>query len=391
MTLVVHTVASLAPESGGPSRTVTSLTNRLANDENTSIILVTQRRTGAAVIGAGNSTNVNRYIADSQFSLILAAGLPFKRQLKDVIRTHRPALIHDHGIWHPTNHHTARAARKFEIPLLIHTRGMLEPWALEYHSRRKSLALGIYQRRDLESAKLFFATASQEVESIRRCGLKQPVALIPNGVEFKGPINMGALSQVMQASSSKRNAVFMSRIHPKKGLLNLIEAWGHVSSEHWCLQLAGPDEGGHLSEVMGKVKQLGLEASIEYVGEVEGEDKAALLKSAELFILPSFSENFGVVVAEAMAYGVPVITTHGTPWEGLVHHDCGWWVEPTIGALTDTLLEALGKAPTVLQAMGDRGRKYVREFNWPHIASQTAEVYRWVLGSEGVPACVVFD
>jgi glycosyltransferase involved in cell wall biosynthesis len=268
---------------------------------------------------------------------------------------------------------------------------MLEPWALDYHAWRKRLAMCFYQRRDLEAAKLIFATAPQEMESIRRLGLKQPVAVIPNGVKLPTISYKETRNELTSSQNSVRNAVFMSRIHPKKGLLNLVESWGRIRPVNWHLRVAGPDEGGHLEEVMRRVRTLGLEAAVEYVGEVEGDTKIALFENADLFVLPSFSENFGVVVAEAMAHGVPVITTHGTPWEGLLHHGCGWWIKPTADALTEVLSEAMNMDEASLRSMGKKGREYASEFDWSNIAQQTVEVYQWVLGQGSKPACVLRD
>jgi glycosyltransferase involved in cell wall biosynthesis len=134
-----------------------------------------------------------------------------------------------------------------------------------------------------------------------------------------------------------------------------------------------------------------LQDSVDYIGPVDEERKEKIFQSADVFVLPSFTENFGLVVAEALAHGVPVITTHGTPWEGLVSHSCGWWIEPTVDALVETLQEAMNMEPAELQSMGEKGREYAHEFDWAHIAHQTAEVYRWVLGMGAMPDCVVID
>jgi len=157
------------------------------------------------------------------------------------------------------------------------------------------------------------------------------------------------------------------------------------------LCLAGPDKVGHLEEVMRRVRMHGLESSVEYVGEAEAAVKAALFENANLFVLPSFSENFGVVVAEALAHGLPVITTRGAPWEGLVNYGCGWWVEPTVDGLTEALREALCMDPASLCKMGEKGSEYAKEFGWPDISLKTADVYRWVLGQGSRPESIIRD
>ncbi len=389
MTRVVHCVGSLALRAGGPARTVTALTDGLMAEGDYSVVLLSQCHSSDEVIVASPLSRVDRRIAVSGTSLMLKAGWPLRNLLRTAIREVRPSLLHSHGIWNPAHHYLANASRRLGVPLLIHPRGMLESWALGYRGWKKRLALRVYQRRNLETATLFFATAAQEAESIRQLGLKQPIAVIPNGVK----IAMSSSDEVLRKNvrQAPRTALFLSRIHPKKGLLNLIEAWSRIRPTDWCLQLAGPDEGGHLSEVMRRIQMLGLDASVDYVGEVEGDVKTALFENAELFILPSFSENFGVAVAEALAYGVPVITTHGTPWEGVIRNGCGWWVDPSVDPLTEALQMATNMNPVMLQAMGNKGQEYAQEFNWSKISSQTVDVYRWVLGQGSMPDCVVLD
>jgi glycosyltransferase involved in cell wall biosynthesis len=385
---VVHVIAGLHPMSGGPSRTVVQLSDALASTESVTVTLLSQSLVGEPTIGSRHP-DVDRRLVESSSRLSLKLGVPVRRALRRCITECKPSLIHNHGLWLPVNHWAARAARRYNIPLLIHPRGMLETWALDHRGLKKRLALRLYQQRDLETAALLFATAEQEAENIRRLGLRQPIAVIPNGVKLAMPLSK--MSRRDGMSDGIRNALFLGRIHPIKGLLNLIDAWDRVRPADWRLRLAGPNEGGHLAEVMQRVRVLSLETSVEYVGEVEGDTKAALFATTDLFVLPSFSENFGVVVAEALAHGVPVITTRGTPWEGLLHHGCGWWVEPTADSLVEALQEAINMDQASLLAMGEKGREYIREFEWTHIAQQTTDVYRWVLGQGPMPECVVRD
>lgn len=386
---IIHTIGGLHPRLGGPVRTVSKLAECLAAEGTFRVSLLSQGLVGEPVFPKFEA-KLDRHVALLRSRGLKRSGLPFRKLMIDAVRDSPPLLIHDHGIWTPANHFVAATAQRFQIPLIIHPRGMLEPWALEYRAWKKRLAISLYQRRDLESAALLFATAKQEAESIRRLGLRQPIAVIPNGVEVVVPLSAGS-SQSEGKHEGTRTALFLSRVHPKKGLLYLIEAWGQVRPVDWRLCIAGPDEGGHTKEVLQKIRKLGLEASVDYMGEVDGDAKTALFEKADLFVLPSFSENFGVVVTEALAHGLPVITTRGTPWEGILNHGCGWWVEPTAGALIEALREAMYMDPTGLQAMGEKGREYAREFDWAHIAQITAEVYRWVLGQGPIPACVVRD
>ena len=249
-------------------------------------------------------------------------------------------LVHDHGLWLPTNHASARAAARASVPFVVSTRGMLTEWALRFNAGKKRAAWALYQRRDLQSARLFHATAEEEVEDIRRAGLRQPVALIPNGVELPDRAREAPTGTV-------RKALFLSRVHPKKGLINLVRAWAEVRPEGWELVLAGPDEGGHRAEVEHVIRALGLEG-VRWTGEVDDRAKWDLYYGADLFVLPTFSENFGIVVAEALAAGIPAITTTGAPWGVLEERGCGWWIDTGVEPLVAALREAtalVGRAP----------------------------------------------
>ncbi len=249
----------------------------------------------------------------------------------------------------------------------------------------------LFQRRDLVSAKLFIATADMEYESIRALGLRQSVAVIPNGVLFSPTAGLGKEAAAPLPKMRERKALFLSRVHPKKGILNLVNAWAAVAPQGWRLQIAGPDEGGHLAEVMALARKLCIDHAVEYLGELAGEAKALAYLDADLFVLPTFSENFGVVVAEALAHGLPVITTRGAPWADLEIFECGWWIDIGVDPLVGVLREAIALGDNERRAMGARGREYVRRYDWADIARQTLDVYRWVLGQGAQPNCVRTD
>src|SRR5262249_43661954 len=151
--------------------------------------------------------------------------------------------------------------------------------------------------------------------------------------------------------------------------------------------IAGPDEGGHRLEVDKAVSAAGLSDTVSFIGPVDGARKRSVYRTADLFVLPTYSENFGIVVAEALAYGVPVLTTTGAPWPALVERKCGWWVDPNIDNIAAGLREATLCEPGILQAMGARGRDWVStEFNWEGISEKFIILYESVLtGAKSLP------
>jgi glycosyltransferase involved in cell wall biosynthesis len=179
----------------------------------------------------------------------------------------------------------------------------------------------------------------------------------------------------------QKKALFLGRIYPVKGLPMLIEAWARVRPDGWSLQIAGPDEAGHRAEVEQAVCAAGLAEVISFLGPLEDEAKRSVLLAANLFVLPTHSESFGMAIAEALAHGLPVLTTTGAPWPMLPGHGCGWRVEPTVDGICEGLRQATSLDPGTLQAMGGKGRELVAaEFGWQRVAKQFLLVYENLIG-----------
>jgi glycosyltransferase involved in cell wall biosynthesis len=385
---VFHTIADIRPQSGGTSRVVVDLADALGKQASIKPALVTQSLVGDPALPSLNPS-VQRVIADAFSTNALRFGLPFRGALEKAIKDLGSSLIHSHGLWMPVNHWAARLARKHGIALIIQPHGMLEPWALNHKAWKKRIAMALFQHGDLMSAKALIATSLAEFDNIRKLGFRQPIAVIPNGVDLD--VLTSTDSVPAPHSAENRTVLFLSRVHPKKGLENLLRAWARLNPSGWRLRIAGPDEGGHLQKIMQLAVELGIRNAVEYVGSVDGEHKSAIYRGADLFVLPTFSENFGVVVAEALAHGLPVITTHGAPWADLEIHGCGWWIDIGVAPLERSLREAMSLSDDERRMMGARGREYVRRYDWDTIARQTAEVYRWVLDQGDKPECVITD
>lgn len=348
---VLHTLASLRPESGGPARSVPALA-------------LAQSKLGV---------DAQLWIADGtlgETDLPLHAG-----NLRQVVHQIGAIdLIHDHGLWLSNNHQTAGLSRTLPIPRVVSPRGMLEPWALQHKRWKKRIAWTLYQRRDLASAAALHATAQSEADQFKKLGLKSPIFVVPNGVDLNHP------TESQRSDSSPRTALFLGRIHPKKGLPMLIKAWNKVRPTNWHMLVVGPDESGHRAELEREVNRCGLEGSWSFSDAVEGTEKSSRFQSAELFILPTHSENFGLAIAEAFAFALPVITTTGAPWSGISERNCGWWVRPEVDSIESALRAATGCSSCSLRKMGERGRDWMAaDFGWEKVASQMIADYEQIL------------
>lgn len=305
--------------------------------------------------------------------------------LRRVVADLRPDVTDVQGIWTYLSVANERHARRTRRPYVVTPRGMLDAWALHHHRWRKRLVGWLFEHRHLRRAFCLRATSSMEVGHIRAFGLRNPIAVVPNGTELPNGVSF--------AKGRRPTVLSLGRLHPKKGLDVLLRAWKEVENQRadWRLRIVGPDESGHRAELERLAKRLGL-ARVEFSGAVYASGKWRVLAEADLFVLPTRSENFGMVVAEALACGTPALVSRGAPWESVERLGCGWWVDLEASSFARALLEATALDRERLAAMGMVGRRFVESrFAWPVVASQMAELYRWVAGGGSPPSCVVTD
>lgn len=299
------------------------------------------------------------------------------RWLSEQCAKGRVDVLHNHGMWQMNAIYPARAARRGPVKLIYSPRGAFSQWAMRHGSKFKRIFWPLLQAPALQQASCFHATAESEYRDIRRLGFRQPVAIIPNGIDT------GDLPDRVPAPP--RTLLFLGRIHVVKGLDKLLLAWRQVQTRFpdWRLVIIGSDDGyhgvsGYLETLKAEAGALGLER-IEFLNACFGREKFAAYRNAELYILPSYSENFGVTVAESLAMATPAIVTKGAPWSGLVENQAGWWVDIGVEPLVVCLNEALSRSPEELAAMGRNGRDWMeREFSWDSIGHRMAATYRWL-------------
>jgi glycosyltransferase involved in cell wall biosynthesis len=308
------------------------------------------------------------------------------RWLDGDVRSGRVALLHNHSLWMMANIYPGRVARRHGTPLVVSPRGTLSAWAMQSGSAVKALFWPLVQRPALAATACFHATALSEYEDIRRLGFRQPVAIIPNGIDIPDLPPVGTAKR-------ERTLLFLGRIHPKKGLDLLLPAWRAVQRRfpNWCLRIVGPDNGGYLTTLRQMAQELALER-VEFAGPLLGEQKWRAYQEADLFVLPTYSENFGMAVAEALAAGTPAIVSKGAPWAGLEEQKAGWWIDIGVDALVATLDEALALPQVELAAMGQSGRTWMhQDFSWDSIGRKMAATYEWVISGGETPEWIRED
>jgi glycosyltransferase involved in cell wall biosynthesis len=291
-------------------------------------------------------------------------------------------IMHSHSLWMMPNVYPGAASRQGTCKLVVSPRGTLSAWALRRRAVQKRVFWRLLQGPALRSAACFHATAESEYEDIRRMGFTQPLCVLPNGVDLP-PLNKAT-------TDGPRQLLFLGRIHPQKGVEVLVHAWHSVAERfpEWKLTMVGPGEPRYVGCLRALVAQWGTER-IEFPGPLYGEDKVAAYRRASLFVLPTFSENFGMAVAESLASGTPVIVTRAAPWAGLEQHRAGWWIETGVDPLIACLEQALSMPPPRLEEMGRAGHAWMkRDFSWPRIGRQFLETYQWLLDGGPTPEWV---
>lgn len=386
----LHAISGIWEHTGGPAESVPRLCSSLVKLGNKITILTLE---GPLSIAALESKSDGVEIITLPHYRQMSLGV-FKASL-DLVQNYD--IVHGHGLWLPLNWAAGNAAIKNGKPLLITTRGALNPNALNHSRYKKRIFGALLDNRYLRAARCIHVTSHDEYLAIRQYGLKNPVAIIPNGVHqdiVKHIPSDDAFRSKHGIPPEVKILLFLSRISWEKGLEDLAVAWQKIAAafSDWQLVIVGPGKPEYVAKLKNTFDSIVGGKKVLWLGPLEGGDKFAAYASASLFVLPSHTENFSLVTIEALAAGVPVVTTHGTPWSELPKNGCGWWVPVGAEGITVALREAMIMPEEKLKEMGLRGNDLIGEkYTWPVIARQVSEVYGWMLGRCEMPSCVITD
>lgn len=378
---VLQVSDSLEQASGGTAAACASLSNHLAAGGIDVAVMTPPRVNGRARWLLDPRVTARECRATGPRGLTWRLG-PFT-DAPAVLRSLMPIdVAHIHGLWRMPYLQVARTARALATPVVVSVHGMLHPTALERRSLAKRLFRSLVQDPMLlDRAACLHATAADEAEFIRRAGYRGPIAVVPWGID-RPP------ATPVLTSTDAPLLVYLGRLHPSKGIDTLLAAWARIAGRFraWRLLLAGYDEDGYRPALEAQAGALGIARRVTFAGPVADGDREALFAAASIVVLPSPAENFGLVIAEALARGIPAVATTGAPWRALAEEGCGWVSEPDAVALSATLADALSTDEATRSVMGARGRRYaLPRFDWDRIARTMADLYEWAAGRRSRP------
>ena len=362
---VLHYIPSIDKSSGG----VGAYMQLLAKDLGKLVDLhvVTHRSKDELVIENAQLHYIDHSIL-SYFSI--------EREFKKLLDEIKPDVFHANCCWDPFSSLTTKWAKQEGYPCVYTPHGMLEPWILaRHHWSKKVPALMLYQRNALKIADCLHATAESEKLNIAKLGYNPNIVVVPNCVDISD-------IKIKDNWQKKRKILFLSRIHIKKGIEFLIQAVADLKEKmsQYEVIIAGQGDDSYIDSLKQMARNLGIEKNINFIGGVYADKKWQVFQEADAFVLPTFSENFGIVVAEALASGTPVITTKGTPWQELQTEHCGWWTEIGAEGTRKALKEMIDCSEEELETMGKNGRKLIEsKYSSTIVARQMMNLYSKIL------------
>lgn len=387
---VLQIVPSISLVYGGPSQMVLGLSAALASQGIDVTILTTNSNGDAGQPPL--DVPLAKPIEQQGYRLLYFPCSPFRRykfsgDLLNWLKTHASDydIAHLHALFSPVITAAATIARSQHLPYILRPLGTLDPADLQKKKWLKKLYGWGLERPNLQGAAGVHFTTTQEANISQRYGVKTQDFIIPLGVSL--PDNLASKGQTRSTLGIKPDIpliLFMSRLDPKKGLNLLIEALETLQAEnlpfHWVLAGSNPQDPQYEQRIRERIQQSSLATQTTITGFVEGETKYGLLQDADLFVLPSYYENFGIAVAEAMVMGLPVVVSRQVYIADEIEQGEGGWVGGCdVPSLTDNLRKAF-KDPEERQKKGENAQKIaLSRYSWEAIAQQTINTYEKIL------------
>ncbi len=375
----LHVVSHTDPRYGGLSAAVPALAASLGERAGIDVSLAAFCHAGEQYLPSAIGRD------DVTFWPTSRASWAMKRELRtnfaELVR--QADGLHIHGIWEESTAVACRLARKLGKPYVLSAHGMLEPWALSAKRLKKRVYAALIERENVAGAACLHALTAAEAVQYRRFGATCPIAVVPNAVDLPEDAHGDVFLDHFPQLRGKRLVLFLSRLHPKKGLHLLVESWARVCKQYpdAHLVIAGPDADGMHARLMEQVRQLGLDGQVCFTGMLAGAMKWSVLDAAECYVLPSYSEGLSMALLEAMGMGVPVIATRACNMPEITAADAGWEIEASVDALTGALASLLGAPAEKNWAKGRNGARLIAsQYSTAQVTQGMAELYDYLLG-----------
>lgn len=391
---VLHVLPSVSPALGGPTQVVLNLVKSL-RQYGIDAEIATTNDNGAKLL----DVPLNQRIEYEQVPVWFLPRFspPMKEFIFSTALTHwlwqhvrDYDILHNHYLFSYASTCAGAIARYQQIPYIVRTIGQLTPWALAQSRLKKQLYTSLIERHNLNQATAIHCTSKGEVEDVRNFGIKTPTLTLPLGVKqpTAQPDAKERLHEAYNIPTQTPTVLFLSRLHYKKRPDLLIQALSQLAAQipDFHLILAGSGELDYISYLKNSIASLGLASMTTFAGFVTGEAKNLLLQGSDIFVLPSYSENFGVAIAEAMAAGLPVIVTPGVQIApDIANANAGLVIEGDIEPLKDAIAQLL-TSPELRHQLGENGKRLASDrYSWSAIAQNLTTAYAAIIAGKPLP------
>ncbi|MBE9201466.1 MULTISPECIES: hormogonium polysaccharide biosynthesis glycosyltransferase HpsP [unclassified Nodularia (in: cyanobacteria)] len=388
---ILQIIPSISLVYGGPSQMVIGLASALAK-ENVEVTILTTDSNGDSGQKSLDVT-LNCPVKQDGYEIIYFRCAPFRRykfslDLLKWLKVHACEydLAHIHALFSPVSSAAARVCHQQKLPYILRPLGTLDPADLRKKKQLKQIYAGLIERRNLADAAAIHFTSEQEAKISERFGVITRDLVIPLGVIPPEKIanQENLVRNKLGIPPDSPLVLFMSRIDQKKGLDLLIPALEQLlESEcnfHFVLAGTNSQDPDYEQKIKAQIANSLLRSQTTITGFVSGELKASLLQAADLFVLPSYYENFGIAVAEAMVAGIPVVISDQVHiWQQVRDSKSGWVGATEVEAFVELIREAL-QNPQECQQRGINAQKYALEyFSWSAIARQIIQAYQKII------------
>ncbi|MEG1643934.1 MAG: glycosyltransferase [Bacteroidales bacterium] len=365
---VLHTISGLNCSSGGPTACTYNLLKglRCAGVE-ADVLTIKPRNQADKIVGSDNFIIAVDNDATTPFV--------YSRNFREYIETYNNYdIYHANGLWTYPTHITAKTARKAGKPYVIAPHGMLYPEGLISKPWKKRLALALFQKNDLDRATVLQATCRQEAEYIAALGFRNHIAIVPNSLPTDN------IMPVRKEENQIRRFGFVGRIHPIKNIDVLLAAWAKlgIKTKGCELVIVGDGDTEYKKSLIDFTVHKKLD-NVRFAGFLTGESLTETVRSFDYQLLVSKSENFGLVVPEALVNGIPCLATECTPWEELNGYRCGWWIKNGEENLAETIATAIELSEAERREMGSRGRAMIiSNYSVEAVVEKIKRLYEWI-------------